>query len=112
MAVLRIHNALIYDGSLNPPVTGEVWISGDRILSAGEERSDLIAEETIDARGRVVCPGFVDIHRHLDVKPFTDWNGEVELRQGISTTVAGNCGISMTPASPRFAEAQIGRAHV
>ena len=105
MAVLRIINARIYDGSLNPPVDGEVWIRGDKIVSVGASRPGLQADETVDARGRVVCPAFVDIHRHLDVKPFTDWTGETELRQGIATTVVGNCGMSMTPVSPEYAAA-------
>ena len=106
MAVIRIENGLIYDGSLNPPRRGDVWVAGDRILSAGEDTPAAVADEVIDARGRVVCPAFVDIHRHPDVKPFTGWTGEAELRQGIATTVCGNCGISMTPASPEFAWAQ------
>ena len=106
MPVLRIRGALIYDGSLNPPREGEVWIRDDRIVSVGPEAPNLLPDETIDAAGRVVCPAFVDIHRHPDIKPFTDWTGEVELRQGIATTVAGNCGMSMTPASPESAEAQ------
>ncbi len=106
MAVLRIFDGLIYDGSLNGPVRGDVWVKDDKIIAAGGGAPALTPDETIDARGRVVCPAFVDIHRHPDVKPFSGWTGEVELRQGIATTVAGNCGISMTPASPAHAAAQ------
>ena len=107
MAVLRIRDGLIYDGSLSEPVRGDVWVKDDRIVSVGEGASSLSADETIDARGRAVCPAFVDIHRHPDAKPFAaNWTGEVELRQGIATTVAGNCGISLTHASPEYAAAQ------
>ena len=106
MAVMRIQGGLIYDGSLNEPTRGDVWVKDDRIVAMGEGAPSLTADETVDARGRAVCPAFVDIHRHPDVKPFTGWTGETELRQGIGTTVAGNCGISMTPASPEHAAAQ------
>jgi len=106
MAVLRIRDGLIYDGSLNAPARGDVWVEGDRILAVGAARPGRTADCEIDAAGRVVCPAFIDIHRHADVKPFVGWTGEVELRQGIATTVAGNCGISMTPASPEYAAAQ------
>lgn len=101
MKVTRIADAIIYDGSLSDPFCGEVWFSGDRIIAVGAPPEGIRADETIAAGGRVVCPGFVDMHRHPDVKPFTKWTGECELRQGISTVVAGNCGISMTPAAPQ-----------
>lgn len=107
MAILQIRGGLIYDGSPNPPVCGDVWIRDDKIVSVGGAAPFAAADAVVEARGRVVCPGFVDIHRHLDVKPFTAaWTGEVELRQGITTAVAGNCGMSMTPASPEYAAAQ------
>ena len=106
MAVTKIQGGLIYDGSLNAPFRGDVWVKGDKVITVGETAPLDAADEIIDARGRIVCPAFVDIHRHPDVKPFTGWTGEVELRQGIATTVAGNCGISMTPASPAFAASQ------
>ena len=52
------------------------------------------ADQVIDATGKAVTPGFVDIHRHHDAKPLNDPHfGEVELAQGITTAVAGNCGI-------------------
>ena len=105
MSVTRIRGGLIYDGSLNDPILGDVWLEGDKIISVGEGGPGRAADREIDAAGRIVCPAFVDIHRHPDVKPFTGWTGEVELRQGIGTTVAGNCGISMTPASPAHAAA-------
>lgn len=101
-----IRDGLIYDGSLSAPVRGDVWIQDERIAAVSAAPEGLIADCVIDARGRVVCPGFVDMHRHPDVKPFAGWSGEAELRQGITTTVAGNCGISMTPASPECAARQ------
>lgn len=101
-----IRDGLIYDGGLGAPVRGELWISDDRIIAVGAAPDGISADRVIDAQGRVLCPGFVDMHRHPDVKPFCGWTGEVELRQGITTTVAGNCGISMTPASAEHAKEQ------
>lgn len=101
-----IRDGLIYDGTLAAPRRGDVWVDGERILAVGAAPDGVRAEQVVEARGRVVCPAFVDIHRHTDVKPFTDWGAEAELRQGIATTVAGNCGISMTPASPEHAREQ------
>ena len=107
MAITKICDGLIYDGSLNAPVRGDLWIRDDVILSVGGSAPAAQADTTIDAKGRIVCPGFVDIHRHLDVKPFDPrWTGEAELRQGITTTVVGNCGMSMTPAGESFAAEQ------
>ena len=105
MASLKIENVLIYDGSLREPFIGGVVIENDRITAVGDV-SARTADETINGRGRALCPGFIDIHRHPDAKPFTDWTGEVELRQGITTTVAGNCGISLTPTGVPHAREQ------
>ena len=114
MPVTRIRGAAVCDGRGGEPCQGEVWIRDDRIVSVGPACA-LNADETVDADGRVVCPAFVDIHRHPDAKPFTIWRGEAELRQGIATCVAGNCGISLAPAGddPReqyaFDEPVLGR---
>lgn len=106
MSVTCIKNALVYDGSGAEPYNGDVVFCEDGILSAGGAW-DKPCDEVIDARGRVVCPGFIDMHRHLDVRPFCDsWTGETELRQGITSTVAGQCGISLTPSSDRWIKEQ------
>jgi N-acyl-D-amino-acid deacylase len=91
-----IRGGLVYDGSPGAPRACDVLIRGDRIAKVAPGISEPAAHE-VDARGCVVCPGFVDIHRHLDARPFTDWRGEAELRQGITTAVAGNCGFSLAP---------------
>lgn len=82
--------------------------AGDKIVKVGEiDPAEAADAQIIDVTGKIVCPGFVDIHRHCDAKPLNDENfGERELLQGITTTVAGNCGISLTPASPDDARAK------
>jgi len=96
-----IVNGLIYDGLGNEPFKGSIYIEDDVIKEVihGEKGIEDCKEyEKIDASGMVITPGFVDIHRHCDMKPFfgTDF-GKVILAQGITTTVVGNCGFSMVP---------------
>lgn len=99
MASTLIKNGLVYDGLGNAPKKADIYIKDDRIERIGEticREADLV----VDAAGRAVTPGFIDIHRHCDAKPFNSPDfGDVLLTQGITTTVVGNCGISMTPAS-------------
>ena len=54
-----------------------------------------------DASGKAVTPGFIDIHRHCDIAPFTNPHfGEIELAQGITSTFVGNCGLAPVPSTP------------
>lgn len=100
MADLLITNGLIYDGTGGTPQRSDIRIHENRIA---EIKKDLVAQsgdQVLDASGLVVTPGFVDIHRHYDQMPFRkdDQNyGAVMLRQGITTAVTGNCGISVAP---------------
>lgn len=100
---LHIKNAMIYDGSGADPFLGGVLIKGDKIYEVGNFETDIPA---YDAACKMLCPGFVDIHRHCDVKPLTSWTAEAELRQGITSVVCGNCGISLTPSSADFKDEQ------
>lgn len=94
MASTLIKNGLVYDGLGNAPQKADIYIKDDRIERIGEticQEADLV----VDAAGRAVTPGFIDIHRHCDAKPFNSKDfGDVLLSQGITTTVVGNCGIS------------------
>lgn len=99
-----IINGTIYDGEGNPPFLGDIRIHGDKITEIGFCLKRTGEEELFDAKGLAVTPGFIDMHRHCDKKPFEkessgDDYGDVMLRQGITTTVTGNCGISMYPLS-------------
>lgn len=98
----HIYNVRICDGTGAPVWRGGILFNELGILDVYEGEKDLIADETIDARGHLVTPGFIDIHRHCDVMPFQGTAyGETMLRQGITTTVVGNCGISPAPAPDR-----------
>ena len=97
MGTILLKNGIVYDGLGNPGVAGDVLIKEDKIEKVGSLEGAW-ADQVIDVEGKVICPGFVDIHRHCDAKPLNDPAfGRRELAQGITTTVAGNCGISLTP---------------
>lgn len=114
MAKLLITNGVIYDGLGNAPFRGKVYIEDEvikKVFRDGEDTAELetITQEAeiVDAQGKTVTPGFIDIHRHCDIQPFygTDF-GKVMLAQGITTTVAGNCGFSMVPVPQDEAKAE------
>jgi N-acyl-D-amino-acid deacylase len=56
----------------------------------------------INAEGKVVCPGFIDMHRHHDIAVFSEGFGDIELSQGITSCFAGNCGMAPVPNVPAF----------
>jgi N-acyl-D-amino-acid deacylase len=101
-----LQNGTIYDGSGGAAIRGDVRIHNGRIAQVGGALQAARGERVIDAAGMAVCPGFVDMHRHLDIQLLSSWDGHAELRQGITTAVGGNCGMSLAPASDAFAGAQ------
>ena len=113
MGSILIQNGLIVDGTGREPFKGNVLLSGDRIAKVGNTEQN--AECIIDAAGKIVCPGFIDIHRHCDAKLLQGTEfAKGMLAQGITTTVTGNCGMSLapSPAEPEemydFMEAVLG----
>ncbi|MFW6056667.1 MAG: N-acyl-D-amino-acid deacylase family protein [Chloroflexota bacterium] len=92
-----IRGGLLVDG-VNPPRTGDVGISGGRIVAVAD-LEDAEALESIDAGGLAVAPGFIDVHTHGDLLPFSATEpGALELaaiRQGVTTQIVGNCGFSV-----------------
>lgn len=99
MKRVLIKDGIVYDGLGNPGIKTDVLLADGKVWRIGRiNEAEAGAHMVIDAKGKTVCPGFVDIHRHCDAKPLNDPNfGERELLQGITTTVVGNCGISLTP---------------
>jgi N-acyl-D-aspartate/D-glutamate deacylase len=93
---LLLKNARIIDGSGRPAFTGDIGVRDGKIEAAGP-RVDGEAARTIRLRGEIAAPGFLDIHRHADAAVFKPGFGEAELRQGITTIVNGNCGMSVAP---------------
>ncbi|QGY38679.1 amidohydrolase family protein [Pseudodesulfovibrio cashew] len=92
---IRIDNAQIIDGTGAPAYPGSILIEGELIIAVGDVRAE--AARVIDAGGNVVCPGFIDTHSHSDLvvmeQPFI-WP---KIRQGVTTEILGQDGISMAP---------------
>jgi len=99
-----IQNAWILDGSGGPAFWGDAAVAGGRVAAVGNLR-ETPAAHVVDAAGRTLTPGFLDIHRHGDAALFRPDYGKAELMQGITTVVNGNCGMSAAPVCGGCAEA-------
>ena len=93
---LLIKNGTVVDGSGAPAVTADVAIENDRIASVGPNLSGEAAR-TVDARGLMVAPGFIDIHSHSDLVYDGCPSAESKVRQGVTTEVVGMCSFSPAP---------------
>lgn len=98
MADLIIRNALVLDGTGAAGVEADVAVTGERITQVGEVTDSAPTE--IDASGRVLAPGFVDVHTHDDGALLRHPGMEFKLSQGCTSLVIGNCGFSAVPAIP------------
>ncbi|KAF1046667.1 MAG: N-acyl-D-aspartate deacylase [Herbaspirillum frisingense] len=93
-----IRNALVIDGSGAEPVQADVAVRDGRIAAIGQ-LSGWQAGEVIDGSGRVLSPGFIDVHTHDDTNVISTPEMFPKLSQGVTTVVVGNCGISAAPVS-------------
>ena len=96
---LIIKNGLIVDGSGAKAFPGEVAVKDGKIVAV-KDHIDEPTVKTIDAKGHYVTPGFIDIHRHADAAVFRPGFGELEVRQGITSIVNGQCGLTVVPCPP------------
>jgi N-acyl-D-amino-acid deacylase len=93
----------VVDGTGSPARIADVAIVGDRIVAIGPDLSGT-AGRVIDATGRLVTPGFVDIHTHLDAQLAWDPIGSSSCYHGITSVVMGNCGVTFAPCRPEDRE--------
>ena len=95
---LIIKNGTVYDGTGGKPFFADVAIKGNKIATIGnlEESS----KEVIDAKGKIVSPGFVDIHTHYDGQVTWDPYLRPSTYHGVTTVVMGNCGVGFSPCKP------------
>jgi N-acyl-D-aspartate/D-glutamate deacylase len=91
-----IRNVQIIDGSGGEPQPGSVALAGGRIQKVGE-LDDYSAPNTIDGTGKVLAPGFIDVHTHDDLYLIRNPEMLPKLSQGVTTVIVGNCGISAAP---------------
>ena len=100
---LIIKNCPVIDGTGDDRYTGSVGVKDGLIAKIWRgEPTDNEAAETVYGEGRILCPGFVDIHSHSDTTILRYPEAESRILQGITTELGGNCGISAAPVNPRF----------
>ena len=100
---LLIRGGSLIDGSGAPARPADGAVEGDRIVAIGPALVGE-ADRVIDARGKVVAPGFIDAHSHSDLFYFACPSAESKVRQGVTTEVVGMCSFSQAPLSPKRLE--------
>lgn len=95
---LVVRNGTIVDGTGGAPYEADVAVAGGRIVEIGKIAAR--GAEEIDARGKLVTPGFVDIHTHYDGQAVWDSHLTPSAWHGVTTAVMGNCGVGFAPCRP------------
>jgi len=92
---LVIRGGTVIDGSGGPAIDADVAVSDGQIIAVGQVRE--IGAEEIDARDRLVTPGFVDVHTHYDAQ--VTWANQITPSScnGVTTVLMGNCGVGFAP---------------
>jgi N-acyl-D-amino-acid deacylase len=101
---LVFKDGLIADGAGGPAFVADVGIANGSICAVGRLGS-VGAARSIDARGLIVAPGFVDMHSHSDVRLLDEPRAEAKTMQGVTTEVIGQDGLSFAPVNARTMEA-------
>ncbi len=95
---LKIKNGTIIDGTGTAGYQGDVAVKDGKVAALGTIEGEAVQE--IDAAGKVVCPGFVDIHTHYDAQVMWDQGLTISPQHGVTTVVIGNCGFGVAPTKP------------
>ena len=102
---LIIRDGMVVDGSGFSRYRADVAVMDGRIAEIGRIRGS--ARRTIDAEGRFVTPGIIDLHTHYDVQPFWDRLCTSSIWHGVTTVLTGNCGLTLAPLRPEHRETML-----
>src|SRR6266404_9550789 len=98
MLDLKIEGATVIDGTGASGSRVDVGVSDETITAVGDLSRER-AGTTLNATGKVLTPGFIDMHSHSDWRLWANRRAESKIRQGVTTEVVGNCGFSPAPVS-------------
>jgi N-acyl-D-amino-acid deacylase len=100
---IHISGGTIVDGTRVPRFKSDLWIKDGKIAKIGG-RTNASSDRTIDATGKIVAPGFVDLHTHYDAQIRWDPWCTISGYHGVTSVVLGNCGFGFAPVRPDFQE--------
>src|SRR6267143_2609568 len=103
MLDLKIEGATVIDGTGASGSRVDVGVSDETITAVGDLSRER-AGTTLNTTGKVLSPGFIDMHSHSDWRLWANRRAESKIRQGVTTEVVGNCGFSPAPVSAEFRE--------
>ncbi|NLY44559.1 MAG: amidohydrolase family protein, partial [Tissierella sp.] len=95
---LVLKEGLVVDGTRGNSYEGSICIKDGKI-TAITNMDDLEAMEIIDCKGKVISPGFIDLHQHSDASPLNLIEPKSMIHQGVTSEISGNCGISLFPGN-------------
>ena len=101
MLDIKIEGATVYDGTGAQGNRTDVGVRDENIVAVGDLSREH-AGTTLNASGKALAPGFIDMHSHSDWRLWANRRAESKIRQGVTTEVVGNCGFSPAPATPEF----------
>jgi N-acyl-D-amino-acid deacylase len=101
MLDLKIEGAQVFDGTGAPGARTDVGVGDEHIVAVGDLSREH-AGRSLNASGKALAPGFIDMHSHSDWRLWENRRAESKIRQGVTTEVVGNCGFSPAPVAPEF----------
>ena len=106
MLNIKIINGTIIDGTGANAYRADVGIRKDQIVAIGDLK-DIESQIVIDAAGKIVAPGFIDMHTHSDISMLLDNTADSMLRNGVTTNLCGNCGEGIAPISEEYKDIMV-----